>query len=116
MLSVCSKAVAISPSLDTCSYARHPMHGGAAARLDRQAPDHGREDVGVGALGGDRADLFVIEACDEADGRIRVEARRLGRLDESLDGAVRHVEVVEDRAEKASSSLFRPPRHAFWVS
>lgn len=75
--------------------------GGVAVTGEhRQAAQHRGQQVGVGALGGLRADLLVVEADGHADGGVVVEGVGLADgLDEALDGAVRHTQVVEARGE-----------------
>lgn len=68
----------------------------AAAREGGEAAQDRGEEVRVGAVGRGRADLLVVEAGYEADGGVVFE--NIGgadRGDEALDGAIRHVEVVE---------------------
>ena len=62
----------------------------------RQAAQDGWQKIGVGAVRGERADFFVVEARDEADrGVVFQSGGSLNGVDETHDGAVRHVEVVE---------------------
>lgn len=74
--------------------------GIAVAGEHRQAAQHRGQQVGLGALGGLRANLLVVEADGHADGGVVVEDVGLADgLDEALDGAVRHAQVVEARGE-----------------
>lgn len=79
----------------------------AGGALEARGGEHGQppqdrgQEVGVGPVGGQRADLLVVEARDQPGGGLVVQARagRHGR-DQAHDGAVRHVEVVEPRREE----------------
>lgn len=74
--------------------------GIAVAGEDGQAAQHRGQQVGVGALGGLRANFLVVEADGHADGGVVVEGVGLADgLDEALDGAVGHAQVVEARGE-----------------
>jgi len=75
--------------------------GSRAARGQaRETAEDTREHAAVGALCGRRANLFMIEAGNETDGRVGGESRRrFERLDQALDRAVGHAQVVETSRE-----------------
>lgn len=74
--------------------------GVAVAGEDGQAAQHRGQQVGVGTLGGLRTDLLVVEADGHADGGVVVKGLGLANgLDETLNGAIGHAQIVEARGE-----------------